>query len=159
MFPFGGSSVMKLALYQRLMRMVAGALMLLLVQGLDLSSSASAGCSHSNGDQSDPFVDLYLLDEVIFAGSSSFIPIDARLPGERPVPPRPKPCSGLSCPNSNGLPVSTASPQPVGADQWGALGMRDPLDNVWARAARNEEAGQGSQCQPCSIFHPPPVSG
>jgi hypothetical protein len=159
MFPFSGTGVMKLAQYQRLMRMGAGALMLLLVQGLDLSSSASAGCSHLIGAQSDPFVEVYLLDEVLFAGSSSFVPVDARFPGELPAPRRPKPCSSLSCPKSNRSPVSTASPEPVGADQWGTLGMRDPIDIMWARATTIEESGPGSQCQPCSIFHPPPFSG
>ena len=121
MFPFGCTTVMKVAKYQRLMRMGAGALMLVLVQGLCLTSSASAGCSHSIGVQSDPFVDLYLLDEVIFAGSSS-VPGAAHFPGELPAPRRTKPCSGLSCPNSSRLPVSTTSPQPVGADQWGTVG-------------------------------------
>jgi hypothetical protein len=158
MFPFGSVSVMRVAQYQRLMRMGAGVLMLLLVQGLDLSSSASAGCSHSIGVQADPFGDLYSLDEVIFAGSPS-VRVDAHFPGEPPAPRRPKPCSGLSCPDSNRLPVSTTSPQPVGADQWGTLGMRVPLDIVWARATTIEESGRGSQSQPCSIFHPPPFSG
>jgi hypothetical protein len=158
MFPFGSASVMTVAQYQRLMRMGAGVLMLLLVQGLDLSSSASAGCNHSIGVQADPFVDLYLLDEVIFAGSPS-VRVDAHFPGELPAPQRTKPCSGLSCPNSSRLPVSTTSPQPVGADQWGTLGMRAPLDIVWARAGTIEESGRGAQNQPCSIFHPPPFSG
>ena len=160
MFPFGGTGVMKLAQFQRLMRVGSGAFMLLLVQGLDLSSAAIAGCSHSNSAHPDPFVDLYMLDEVIFAaGSSSFVPVDAQFPGEPRMPRRPKPCSGLSCPNSNQLPVSTASPEPVGADQWGNLGMRNPLDVVWARATTIAESGRGSQCQACSIFHPPPFSG
>jgi hypothetical protein len=159
MFPFGGTGVMKLAQFQRLMRMGAGPLMLLLVHGLDLSSSASLGCSHSNTAHSDPFVDLYLLDEVIFAGSLSFVPVDAHFPGELPMPRRPKPCAGLSCPNSNQLPVSTASPEPVGADQWGTLGMPNSLDVVWTRATTIANSERDSQCQVCSIFHPPPYSG
>jgi hypothetical protein len=150
---------MKFGHYQRLGRMGTGVLMLLLVQGLDLSSIACAGCSHLVGAQSDPLVDLQLFDDVVVAGSSYTVPFEAHVPGEQPAPGRPSPCSGLSCSSSTPLLPSAASPEPVGSDHWGTLGILVTLEIMSAHAMMVDEPVGASRALVRSIFHPPPSSG
>jgi hypothetical protein len=149
---------MKLGHYQRLVRMAAGALMLLLVQGLYLSSDAYAGCSHLVGAQSDPRLDLRLLDDVVVPGFSYSVPVDAYFPGEGPAPGRPSPCSGLSCSSPTPLQPSGASPEPIGSDQWGAVDKLVTLESQSAHAMAVDDTVVASRRRACSIFHPPPSS-
>lgn len=133
--------------------------MLLLIPGLDFSSIACAGCSHLVGAQSDPLVDLQLFDDVVVAGSSYSVPFEAHFPGDQPAPGRPSPCSGLRCSSSTPLLPSAASPEPVGSDQWGTLGMVVTLEIKLAHAMTVDDSVGASRGLVRSIFHPPPSSG
>jgi len=150
---------MKLGRYQRLVRLGTGALMLVLVQGLDLIGIARAGCSHMVGSQSDPLFDHQWLDEVIVAGSFSSVLVDAYFPGNRPAQGRPSPCSGLNCSNSIPVPPSAASPEPVRSEQWGTLGMLVTLQILALRGITVDDSVVAPRGLVHSIFHPPRSSG
>ena len=104
---------------KRLARLATGALLLLVASGFGAPRSASAGCSHPLGSQSEPLLELYRLDAIFMAGSSSDSRDEvSRSPLESPA--RRSPCSGLSCSSRDPLPISTASPGLESSQQWGA---------------------------------------
>jgi hypothetical protein len=147
---------MRFGHYQWLVRIGAGALTLLLLHGLDLSGTVCAGCNHLVGARSDPLGNLAALDDLIVAGSAA-VPVMAHFPGEQPAPGRPKPCSGMSCSNSTSVPVSTASPGPVGSDQWSTLSTHAPFEVVAAQTLAIDDSVRNSRGRVSAIFHPPPI--
>ena len=75
---------------KRLARLAAGALLLLVADGFASPRSAWAGCDHQAGSQSHPLLDLYRLDMILVAGSSS-TPYDGVSQSPRETPARRKP--------------------------------------------------------------------
>jgi hypothetical protein len=148
---------MKLGHYERLVRIGAGALTLLLLHGLGFSGMARAGCNHLVGAHSDPLGTLAALDELIVAGSST-VSVTPQFSGERPVSRSPKPCSGMSCSKSTPLPASTASSGPAVSDQWGTLSTHAAFVVIAAHTLTIDDSVRGSRGRLNSIFHPPPIS-
>jgi hypothetical protein len=147
---------MKFGHHQRLVRIGAGALTLLLLHGLGLSGTVCAGCDHLVCAQSDSLGNLAGLDDLIVAGSAA-VPLVAHFPGEQPAPGRPGPCSGMRCSNSTPVPVSTASPGPVGSDQLGTLSARAPFEVMAAHTLAIDDSVRNSRRRVSAIFHPPPI--
>jgi hypothetical protein len=155
--PIRQQTLMKLGRNERLMRVGTGALVLLLVQLLDLSDQAHAGCSHLAAVQSDAEGNLYSLDEVIGAGSPLSLARDAQFPtpGRSPWPSGS--CSGPLCSRSTPLPISTASPLPGRSDQPAALAVPATFVVMSQESVTFDEPIAGMVEQSLSIFHPPRV--
>jgi hypothetical protein len=142
---------------KRLARWATGALLLLVASGFGAPRSAWAGCSRPLSSQSDPFLDLYRLDAIFMAGSSSHSQEGvSRSPLKSPA--RRSPCSGLSCSARDPLPISTASPGIESSEQWGAsLGTLVGLNTQSAAGRTFDEPTPTAIGQSTSIFHPPRV--
>ena len=114
---------------KRLVRLGAGALLVLMVYGFCAPAPAWASCSHRVGTPSALISSFYSLDELIMTGTSP-VPEDdsAQSPLNWSVPGHRAPCSGLSCSGRVPIPVSTASLVHDRADQWGTLVARVMLD-------------------------------
>ncbi len=140
---------------KRLARLATGALLLFVASGFGAPRSASAGCSHPLGSQSEPLLELYRLDAIFMAGSSSDSRDDvSRSPLESPA--RRSPCSGLSCSSRDPLPISTASPGLESSQQWGATlcALVDlPTESPTGRTF--DEPAPIAAAEKPSIFHPP----
>jgi hypothetical protein len=142
---------------RRLVRLGTGALVLLVVHGFGAPRSAWASCGHPLSAQRNPFLDLYLLDEILMVGSSSF---SHDGPPRSPLDPpaRRSRCSGLSCSSRDPLPISTASPGLDSSQQWGAAAgtLVDP--DIRSAAGRAfDEPSPTATGEKTSIFHPPRV--
>jgi hypothetical protein len=155
--PLGGKGVMRRARVKRLARLATGALLLLVASGLGAPGSVWADCSHRAGSQSDPFLDLYRLDAIFMAGSSSESHDGvSQSPLESPA--RRSPCSGLSCSSRDPLPISTASPGVENSDQWGTpLGSLVNLDTKSPAGRTFDEPAPIATGEKTSIFHPPRI--
>ncbi len=142
---------------KRLARLTAGALLLLAVSGFVAPRSAWAGCSHPASSQRDPFLDLYRLDAIFMAGSSSDSQDGlSRSPLESPA--RRSPCSGLSCSNRDPLPISTTLPGLESSQQWAVpLGALVDLDTQSLTGRTFDEPAPTASDEETSIFHPPRV--
>ncbi len=139
--------------FERLMRWGIGALVLLLAHGLGAPGAARAGCDHLVTSQSDRRLDLNRLDDLITGGSTV-------MPADEPGQPGPRPsrrCSGPGCSSGVPWPLSTASPNSGGPDQWVALeAVLDLAISSPPRHLPDEPAARPAGHKP-SIFHPPPV--
>jgi hypothetical protein len=142
---------------KRLLQWGTGAFVLLLIHGLGAPGSAWAGCNHLVTSQSDRYLDINRLDELITGSSAQAA--DA-LPHDRPGQPGPgvpRRCSGPDCSSSIPRPASTSTPSSSGPDQWivleSALAPRVPSP---PRVVPDEPAARPAGQKP-SIFHPPPA--
>ena len=113
---------MRFLLSRQQVRLVIGAAMLLLIQGLLAPWSAWAGCNHlvrSHGQNQGASVNLDL-DALITGRTSTEIESDpAGDLATRPKSSRPLPCSGPSCSGRVPLPVSASMVGAVNLVQWG----------------------------------------
>jgi hypothetical protein len=150
---------MRLLLSRQQFRLLIGAVMPLLIQGLLAPRPAWAGCNnlvHSNIQKHGASVNL---DTLITGWTSTEIESDPAGDLEtRPKPTRPLPCSGPSCSGRVPLPVSASVVGAVDLLQWGMLS--DPFDlvpspgkTVWADEGLPDLTGN-----PSRVFHPPRAS-
>jgi hypothetical protein len=144
--------------FQRLARWVAGALMLLLVDGLGAPGSAWAGCNHLVTSRSDRSLDFNRLDTLLLVDSAAELSHEEAQDPLGQGPQRPKrrlPCSGPGCSGRAPLPVSTAALEREGFDQWGALSARAmlPIESPPGRTIDEPAPRLSEPADP--IFHPP----
>ena len=147
--------VMRFLLSRQQFRLLIGAVLLLLIQGLLSPRPAWAGCNnlvHSNVQKHGASVNL---DALITGWTSTEISSD---PATRPKPSRPLPCSGPSCSGRVPLPVSASVVGAVDLLQWGVLSnsfdlVPSPGRTVWADESLPDLTGN-----PARIFHPPRAS-
>jgi hypothetical protein len=152
----GGTSAMRSGRFEQLVRLGAGALMVLMVHGVCAPTTARADCSHRVGLRSAAISSLYGLDELIGTGNSSISGHAlAQSPHDRPVPGPRVPCSGLSCSSQVPLPVSSVVAGSDGSDQRGALVALMGIDTTSLPDRRTDECVSHSAGEGSSIFHPP----
>ena len=146
-FSRGGHDMMGPGYFQRLVRMCAGALVVLVAQGFCAPSSAQAGCGHNvvfrnDGERSQSILDL-MLDDLVG-------PIDGN-----PVSPPARPCSGAFCSGQPATPAVPAGAFDLQADSWawcaaGSGTISGPDAFFFARPSAPHSMDRVS-----GVFHPP----
>ena len=150
---------MRFLLSRQQVRLVIGAVMLLLIQGLLAPRPAGAGCNHLVRSNSQKHRASVNLDALITGWTSTEIESDpADDLATRPKPSRPLPCSGPSCSGRVPLPVSASVVGAVDPVQWGVLSdsfdlVPSPGTTEWADESFPDLIGN-----PSRVFHPPRAS-
>ena len=143
---------------ERLRRWGIGALVLLLVHGLDAARSASAACNHLVTSRSDRLADSYQLDALIVGDGSATIAEDpARDPMNPLGPKRPTPCSGPGCSRRVPMPAPSAFPDSDRSDQWVVLNAIVRLTSTSPPCRTVDQPADRPTGEQPSIFHPPPA--
>lgn len=142
---------------ERLMRWLAGPLMVVLALSLVASGSARAGCSHPVTSEFDRRVAAFdRLDDLITGGLSvmAAASIPGRAPSDRPQPRR---CEGPGCSGSvpRPGPASSATPVTYGLDQWIALAQTLDDASLLSNRLVPEQAPACPAGHAPSVFHPP----
>lgn len=142
---------------ERLMRWLAGPLMVVLAHALIAFGSAQAGCSHPVTSEFDRrFGAFDRLDDLITGGVAvkATVPVPVPVPGQ---PDRPRPCDGPGCSGRvpRPGPASSASPITQGVDQW--IALRQAPDDASPTSTRvvPEPAPAFPAGHAPSVFHPP----
>jgi hypothetical protein len=143
----GGPGMMKPGYFQRLARLGAGTLVVLVAQGLCVPCSAQAGCNHLVVSRNDAGTPQSILDRMLddLAGRSD----------GNPVSPPARPCSGAFCAGQPATPAVPAGAFDLRADSW-----------AWCGTGSGTMSGPGaffsvgcsaphSVVRVSGIFHPP----
>ncbi len=150
---------MRFLLSRQRVRLVIGAALLLLIQGLLAPRPSWAGCNnlvHSNGHKLGPSGNLAAL--IIGRVSREIENEAAGDLASRSRPSRPLPCSGPSCSGRVQLPVSTSVVCAVDLVEWAVLSnsldlVPSPGSTEWADESLADLTGT-----PSRVFHPPRAS-
>ena len=150
---------MRFLLSRQQVRLLIGAVMLLLIQGLLAPRPAWAGCNHLVRSNSQKHGASVNLDALITGWTSTEIESDpAGDLATRPKPSRPLPCSGPSCSGRVPLPVSASVVGAVDLVQWGVLSDSFDLVPSPGRTEWADESFPDLTGNPSRVFHPPRAS-
>lgn len=150
---------MRFLLSRQQVRLLIGAVLLLLVQGLLAPRPAWAGCNHlvhSNIQKHAAWVNL----DALITGSATMAieTAPAINPATRPKPSGPAPCSGASCSGRVPLPVAASVVGAVDLLQWGLLSNSFDLLPSPGRTEWADESLPGLTGNPARVYHPPRAS-